>query len=201
MRFTGSRVDPGCPSLSKKTVEAIIASGNHYLIQVKGNQPSLFQTVQQIVAGQEELSTCLQEEWSRGRQECRQVKVFASPASLTEDWRSSHRIIHLERRVVQKGKETRAEHYYISSVRADRAEVFATGIRGHWTIENRLHWVKDVLQHEDDSRIKKGNGIETLSILKNIAINLCREHTFDSIKGAAMYFASNVKELFTYFRT
>lgn len=75
------------------------------------------------------------------------------------------------------------------------------GIRGHWSIENRLHWVKDVIQHEDDSRIRKGNGIETLSILKNMAINICRECGFDSIKAAAIHFASNVKELLEYFRT
>ena len=74
-------------------------------------------------------------------------------------------------------------------------------IRGHWSIENRLHWVKDVRQHEDSSRISKGNGVETLSLLKNIAINLCREDGFDSIKAAAIHFASNVKELLDYFRT
>jgi hypothetical protein len=58
-----------------------------------------------------------------------------------------------------------------------------------------------VIQYEDDSGIKKGNGIETLSILKNVAINISRELGFDSIKGATIHFASNVKELMEYFRT
>ena len=92
-------------------------------------------------------------------------------------------------------------YYYISSLNIDDAEQFGIGIRGHWAIENRLHWVKDVIQHEDNSRIRKGNGIETLSLLKNAAINICREIGFDSIKAASIYFASNVKELFKYFRT
>jgi len=176
-------------------------SHNHYVIQVKGNQPSLLQTVQQIVTSQEALSTCLHEERSRGRQERRRVTLFAAPACLANAWRSSSRMIHVERQVTRAGKDTRTAHYYLSSVRSEAAEVFAAGIRGHWAIENRLHWVKDVIQHEDGARIKKGHGIETLSILKNIAINLCREHGFDSIKGAAMHFASNIKELCTYFRT
>ena len=89
----------------------------------------------------------------------------------------------------------------ISSLASDDAEMFAEGIRGHWSVENRLHYVKDVIQHEDDSGIKKGNGIETLSILKNTAINISRELGFDSIKGAGIHFASNVKELMEYFRT
>jgi predicted transposase YbfD/YdcC len=105
------------------------------------------------------------------------------------------------RGVSRRERRPLAHHYYISSLCSDDAELFARGIRGHWSIENRLHWVKDVIQHEDGSGIKKGNGIETLSILKNVAINISRELGFDSIKGATIHFASNVKELCEYFRT
>lgn len=120
---------------------------------------------------------------------------------MKDIWKGIQRVIHVERHFVRKGKETLSHHYYISSLTSDDAVLFAKGIRGHWSIENRLHWVKDVIQYEDDSGIKKGNGIETLSILKNVAINVCRELGFDSIKGAAIHFASNVKELMEYFRT
>ena len=185
----------------KKTVETIIERRHQYVIQVKENQPTFYATVQQVCASQHALSQCASEERSRGRHERRTVRVFPSPSSLTETWAGVHRLIHLECHVVRQGKETHADHYDISSLSSDAAEVFAAGIRGHWAIENRLHWGKDVLQHEDDSRINKGNGIETLSILKNIAINLSREYGFDSIKGAAIYFACHLKELFTYFRT
>ncbi|GAK51675.1 transposase, IS4 family protein [Candidatus Moduliflexus flocculans] len=187
--------------MSKKTIAAIIDSGNDYLIQVKGNQPTLFRTIKASVESQEALSMSSREERSRGRHERRTVAVFVPPASLVEQWNGLCRVIHVERHVVRGGKNTRTDHYYISSVCSNQAEVFGRGIRGHWSIENRLHWVKDVLQHEDDSGIKKGNGVETLSILKNIAINLSRELGFDSIKGAAIHFASNVKELLKYFRT
>ena len=52
-----------------------------------------------------------------------------------------------------------------------------------------------MIQYEDDSSIKKGNGIETLSVLKNAAINVSRELGFDSIKGAAIHFSSNIKSI------
>ncbi len=176
-------------------------SGNDYVIQVKGNQPTLLQRVKATVESQEALSTCQQEERSRGRQERRTVTVFPAPVSGVDEWKGLQRVLHVERHVVRNGKTSCADHYYISSLCADQAELFATGIRGHWSIENRLHWVKDVIQHEDGSGIKKGNGVETLSLFKNVAINISRELGFDSIKGAAIHFASNVKELVDYFRT
>lgn len=120
---------------------------------------------------------------------------------MKDIWKGLQRIIHVERRFVRKDKKTKSHCYYISSLDSDDAEMFEKGIRGHWSIENRLHWVKDVMQYEDDSGIKKGNGIETLSILKNVAINISRELGFDSIKGANIHFASNIKELMTCFRT
>jgi predicted transposase YbfD/YdcC len=187
--------------LSKKTVEGIISSQNNYLIQVKGNQKTLFRTIKDTVASQAAVSMNFSDERSRGRHEQRIVEVFRPPMSLTEHWAGLERIIQVERLVCRQGKQSRTQSYYISSVCSDDAEDFARGVRGHWAIENRLHWVKDVHQHEDSSRISKGNGVETLSLLKNIAINLCREDGFDSIKAAAIHFASNVKELLKYFRT
>lgn len=182
-------------------METIIDSGNDYLIQVKANQPTLFQAIKATVDSLSALSTMSHEERSRGRHERRTVAVFLPPLEVAEQWKGLHRVIHVERQVSRGGKDTLTHNYYISSVCSDDAKVFATGIRGHWSIENRLHWVKDVMQHEDDAGIKKGNGVETLSILKNVAINISRELGFDSIKGAAIHFASNVKELLEYFRT
>ena len=185
--------------MSKKTVEAIIKSKNDYLIQVKSNQPTLLRRIKETVESQSALSMNFSDEHSRGRHEQRTVGVFRPPMGLTEEWAGLERIIHVKRIVSRKGKYSQTHSYYISSVCSDEAEEFARGVRGHWSIENRLHWVKDVLQYEDSSRISKGNGVETLSVLKNMAINICREYGFDSIKAAAIHFASNVKELMKYF--
>ena len=179
----------------KKTVEEIVTSGNDYVIQVKENQPSLLNTIKTVVETNEPLSICHQNEKSRGRKEQRTVEVFLSLVSGVEEWKGLQRIIHVKRQTTRKGRTSSTDSYYITSLNIDDAKEFAKGIREHWSIENRLHWVKDVIQHEDDAGIKKGNGIETLSLLKNVAINICREIGFDSIKAASIYFASNVKEL------
>jgi predicted transposase YbfD/YdcC len=141
--------------LSKKTVDTIIESGNDYVIQVKGNQRTLLRAITEVVHGQSAISTASNEERSRGRQERRTVKVFYAPPALTEDWTGLQRVIHIERLVSRNGKTSQTHSYYISSVCSDQAALFAEGVRGHWSIENRLHWVKDVIQHEDDSRIRK----------------------------------------------
>lgn len=187
--------------MSKKPVDAIIDSGTDDLMQVKGNQPTVFRAIIATVEDQEALSTRPHQERSRGRHERRTVAVFPAPVQMMEEWTGRQRVIHADRQVTRDGKAMVTHHYYISRGASDDAEVFARGGRGHWSIETRLHWVKDVIQHEDDSGIKKGNGIETLSIFKNVAINISRELGFDSIKGAAIHFASHVKELCEYFRT
>ena len=185
----------------KKTVAAIVTSGNHYVIQVKGNQASLLNAIKTIARNNEPVCSNQESNDSRGRKEQRNVEVFLPSAAIAASWKGLERVIRVERRTTRNGYTSSTDSYYISSLNIDDAEQFGIGIRGHWAIENRLHWVKDVIQHEDNSRIRKGNGIETLSLLKNAAINICREIGFDSIKAASIYFASNVKELFKYFRT
>ena len=187
--------------MSKKTVKAVIDSGNDDIIQVKLNQPTLFQSILTAFDTQTPSLSAFHEENSRGRHETRTAHILEAAEDMKNIWKGLQRVIHVERRFVRKGKETQSHHYYISSLASDDAELFAEGIRGHWSIENRLHWVKDVIQHEDGSGIEKGNGIETLSILKNVAINISRELGFDSIKGAAIHFASNIKKLMDHLRT
>jgi hypothetical protein len=63
----------------------------------------------------------------------------------------------------------------------------------YWLIENQLHYVKDVNLHEDTSGILNPVAASHLSILRNIAINVARQNCCESIKGAAIFFASNIK--------
>ena len=72
------------------------------------------------------------------------------------------------------GTTSKERRYYISSLTND-AELLAKAIRGHWGIENKLHWVLDVQFNEDDSRIRKDNAPENLAIIRQIALNLLRQ--------------------------
>lgn len=85
-------------------------------------------------------------------------------------------VCRLERTTRSKGRTTVEIEYAVSSVSRDRADaaLLLSHWRGHWGIENRLHWVRDVSFGEDKCQVKKGHGPENLSVFRNAAINLLR---------------------------
>lgn len=94
-------------------------------------------------------------EKNRGREEIRTVLVFAAPEHLREKWMGLQCFIQVHRSVRYRGKLTEETAYFISSLPlAVPATVFGTGIRGHWRIENSLHYVKDVTMKEDASKTR-----------------------------------------------
>lgn len=182
--------------MPKKTTLAIIESGNDYIIQVKKNQPKLYEQI--------EINTCddadavsVSEEITqkRGRIENRKTLVFSNLTDISTEWIGLKRLIRVERIVISKKRTSHETSVYISSLEEDDANKFAGHIRNHWGIENKLHWVKDVSMKEDKSKTAKGNAAENISILRNIAINLFRTNGFNSIKYATQFYANNVKGL------
>ena len=74
---------------------------------------------------------------------------------------------------VSDGVTSRRRRYYISSLRVD-AKAMLEYARTHWGIENSMHWVLDMGFREDESRVRKGNSAEDMSILRRMAMNLLR---------------------------
>jgi predicted transposase YbfD/YdcC len=72
------------------------------------------------------------------------------------------------------GKVTTERRYFISSVPGTDAARIAEAVRGHWAVENRLHWQLDVSFREDERRIRKGHGAENYSRLCRLALNLLK---------------------------
>ncbi|GHT84696.1 hypothetical protein FACS1894137_08040 [Spirochaetia bacterium] len=83
-----------------------------------------------------------------------------------------------------KGEISIERRYFVSSMEAD-AEQFARAVRGHWGIENSLHYVLDVAFGEDGSRLRKDNGPENMAILRKLALTVARsdQQTKSSIIG------------------
>ena len=73
-------------------------------------------------------------------------------------------------------KTTTEIRFFISSLAAD-AQKHAEVIRGHWSIENSLHWVLDVTFNEDASRVRRGYGAENLGLLRRLSVNLLKRET------------------------
>lgn len=87
--------------------------------------------------------------------------------------------------------------YYVSSLSPTSA-LIPQGIRRHWSIENRLHWVKDVVTQEDTSPILLGKASTNISLIKSWVINLLRVHGFDSMTEALDYMSNNLPLLLSF---
>ena len=80
----------------------------------------------------------------------------------------------VETRVERRnGTVARERRYYLSSTTLD-AKSFAAAVRAHWGVENRLHWVLDVVFHDDLARLRSGNGPQNMAVVKHMAMNLVR---------------------------
>lgn len=166
----------GCQTNIAQTV---VEKEADYLLAVKGNQGNLSQAVKQAFSDQ--LNTLvssgkLQIENQHGRQEARSYLVL--PASELEgdfsDWPKLTTIgVALGYRQA-KGKEPSLEYrYYISSAELTEQK-FAEAVRGHWQIENCLHWVLDVTMKEDNCQIYRANAGENWAITRQVSLNMLR---------------------------
>ena len=104
-----------------------------------------------------------------------------------KEWEGLKSVGVVEARRTVNGKESVERRYYLSSLNND-AERFAKAVRGHWGVENSLHWVLDVVFGEDDSRARSGYAAENLAATRRLAINLLRRDKTckRSIKGKLM---------------
>ena len=93
-----------------------------------------------------------------------------------DQWEKLTRIVMVEAERLIDGKASVESRYYISSLPSDAKQLLAA-TRGHWGIENSVHWVLDIAFREDESRVRKGNGAENLATLRRMALNLLKHET------------------------
>ncbi len=183
--------------MPKKTVEQIVDSGNHYVIQVKRNQPSLFSAIECAILTQTPLDSYDEQEKGHGRHSRWTVNVYnAAQDQKANEWKNLRRFIHVHKHTIKKNEESHADRFYISDQFTTDAKFFHQGIRGHWKIENSLHWVKDVVHGEDQNGIRTANGPLNTAVFSAIAINIHRKNGHYSITDGQLYFSDKIKELF-----
>lgn len=181
----------------KKTVQHIIESGNHYLIALKANQGKLFEAVQLHFEQSQPMSVTTEVEQTRERHVERTVSVLAPPAKIDPAWVGLQRVVKVERRGTRSGKPFEETMFYLSSLSLDAIE-FAQQIRDHWQVENKLHWVKDMVLAEDRSPLCAGHALTNFAIIRTIVVNLFRFNGFASITKGIRATAHDIHRLFSF---
>lgn len=168
--------------------EQVIAAGADYLLAVKKNQGQLYEEVQDLFHGAQELGFdgvpydyAETVNKGHGRVERRQCWVVADPQALAyvEDgarWPGLQAVAKVTAHRCIGDRTTQESRYYITSL-AQGAGGLLHASRTHWGIENSLHWMLDIAFREDESRVRKDHGPQNLAILRQIALNLLKQET------------------------
>lgn len=173
----------GC---QKEIVKEIVEKEADYVISLKGNQGNLHKNIKDYLdwaerVGFKEISYDYHStlEKGHGRIEERRCWVTAEIGWLEEkeDWKNLKSVIMVEAVREVKGREKTVERrYFISSLAANAAEALNC-VRGHWAIENELHWCLDIGFREDNCRVREAKSAENLATLRHIGINLLKQET------------------------
>lgn len=163
---------------------------------MKKNQSKLYNQVNSLTKTTKPESIYISQEKSHGRQITRQVAVYKNSVICHKNWSHIQSLIKIERWGWRGKKPDQETAYYLSSISAD-AQTFAARIRGHWQIENQVHWVKDVILKEDNMGIRQIQAATNFSILKTMVLNLFRSLGFISITEGKRWLSNQWNKLVT----
>lgn len=185
LELTGALVTIDAMGCQRGIATAIRAKGADYLLALKNNQPSLADEVRlffdQPPTSDDGPPVHTTTDADHGRIETRHHRVSHDVAWLTTSRRFPGEprfpdlaaIAMVEAVVEQRGKTTTARRYFLCSAALD-AKALAAAVRAHWGIENRLHWVMDVVFHDDLMRLRTDHGPANMATIPHMALNLLR---------------------------
>jgi predicted transposase YbfD/YdcC len=186
LELAGSIVTIDAMGCQKKIAKKIICKGAQYVLAAKDNQPMLLKAIETSFVkidnpantntGSRHYAT---QEKSHGRNEQRDYVIAPIPKemfALKAEWKGIRTIGRVIAKVERDGKQSEEVRYFISSL-PPKVKQFADAVRGHWGIENSLHWVLDVVFGEDASAIHVGHAPENFGFLRRFVISLLKRDT------------------------
>jgi predicted transposase YbfD/YdcC len=168
--------------------QRIIAEGGAYLFVAAENQPRLYDDLYWLfewpAPDEAPFATAVEHRQHGDRIETRRLWASAALAGYS-DWPGLRQACKVERRVVRGGEVSREAAYAVTSLGPDTTPAELLRLwRGHWAIENRLHYVRDVTFGEDASQVRSGAAPEVLASLRNVVIGLLRAGGHTNIAAA-----------------
>ena len=188
LNLKGHIISSDAMNCQKKTAKKIVDSEGNYLLALKGNNENLYERVKERfeLKGKGSRtgvikSSYVQENVSHGRLEKRMCTVLTTKEdefpgiNILKEWQSLKSIVKIvsERTIKTTGKTSTATRYYITSLESSAKEIL-NAVRRHWEVENKLHWVLDVVYGEDDCTSRTGFLAENFSTLRQMALNLTK---------------------------
>jgi predicted transposase YbfD/YdcC len=167
----------------KEIASEIITQEADYVLSLKGNQGNLHKEVEsffEAVVNDHtygfQISRHETVDGEHGRIETRKYWHVNAPEWLKEkaDWPGLESLGMCEARREINEQASEEKRYYLSSLSVDAVRL-AEAVRGHWSIENSLHWILDVVFREDDSRVRVGQAAENFALIRRIALNLLQQ--------------------------
>lgn len=160
----------------REIAELIVGKGGHYFLAVKNNQKSLYEDIEcafKVHQGYDSVETL---DAGHGRIETRHCSILPAKEFLMEEtisaWKGLQTIARIQSTREIQGKATQETRYYISDEDESKAAYFNALARGHWGIENQLHWHLDVTFKEDQCRARTGHASQNLSVLRKLALQI-----------------------------
>jgi len=185
LEISGCLVTIDAMGCQTEIARQIVAGGGHYVLAAKANQPTLYDGIEDFFHdavkddfARTKVRRYQTEEKGHGREEERFYFICPVPEALPDRDRWDHlKAIGMAISSTRRdGKECDEVRYYILSKYLS-ARRFGEAVRGHWGIENQLHWQLDVTFQEDQCRIRKGHADANFSILRRTALSLLKNES------------------------
>ncbi len=200
--LTGTIVTTDALNTQKSIAKNIINKNADYVLPVKENHSNLLEEIQTIFLDAEKNGyrgvdgdsyETLEKE--RGRVEGRKYySIDVEDLPSKKEWEGIKSLGKVIRERTAKGKTSREEVYYISSCEID-AKLFANAVRGHWGVENSLHWVLDVTFREDKIRYRDRIGARNLAVIRKLSMSaLSKDKSLKCGKAAKRLVAASNPE-------
>ncbi|MEV6365247.1 ISAs1 family transposase [Nocardia asteroides] len=180
LNISGCVITADAAHTCRETAQSIVDAGAHYILCVKGNQPNLRKRLKQLPWDDVPVLDKTTGKPAHGRRETRTVKATGISSGIGFPGAAQVLRIHRTRTVVSKHrksrKQTRETVFVVTSLNVGDAahHVIADYLRQHWSIENKIHHVRDVVFDEDRHQARTGAAGHVMAILRNTTMSLLR---------------------------